>query len=167
MNAYTLAQRVLEALGTDESRLPIPRIVARMPDALYELAVAVSNDPNRERRELLRKEFQAIVTSDVADLGALLTGDDYLLLSSLATADIYEDGAVEPAMPLQRVPDRSSLALDRSTIYGYYALEGDGLYTKNVLNNLTFKAGFVPTLVSLPKQLETDLVNILSVMVKV
>jgi hypothetical protein len=167
VNDLTLAQRALEALGANESQVPIPRIVARIPDALQMLAEATQASPVREVRELLRKEFTATVVTDEepfahADVDTLLAGDDFLLLSSLKAADIFEDGAASPAHPLQYVPDRSSLALDRSPIFQYFTVEGTTIYLKGVVNNLTFKAGFVPTVASVPRQLEAQLVSLLA-----
>jgi hypothetical protein len=157
MNEYALAQRVLEALGASEVEIPLPRIVARIPDALELLAREVSRDASLERRNLLRREFQVVVNGVTADLTPLLSGDDRLLLDSLKAAAIFEQGR---ARALVRLPDRASLEGERSGAFGYYALEGLTLHLKNVADGatLSFAAVSVPMLESLHEDLEPDLV---------
>ena len=154
MNTLTLAQRVLEAVGADESRLPVPRIVSRIPDALKTLAVMVAGDP---RRTLLRKEFTLTLVSGVGDLTPLVTGDGLLVPSMAAVF------AADFTSPLQRQPDFAALLTARSPVFGYYAVEGLVLKTANVEDgDLNFVASFVPTLDTLPEQLSDDLVSALA-----
>lgn len=165
MTEYTLAQRVLEALGTDEAKLPIPRIVARIPDALRLLAETVANDPSDAKRQLLKKTFNVALVDGAGDLSALITGDNYLLMSGLQDADIFDDGVAIGSPALQYQPDVDAVYFERSPAFGYYAIEGTNIYTANVVGGLTFRASFVPTLASLPAELESELVTLLATLI--
>ena len=127
-----------------------------IPSALTLMAVRICNDPAvGEKRELLRRQFTIDIVGGAGDLHPILTGDDRLLLPSLKRANIFVGGF---DTPLEWLPERGDLALSRSPVFGYFAVEGESFYCVNVDDGgLDFTADFVPTLGNLADQLVPDL----------
>jgi len=136
----------------------IPRLRVGIRPALERLSLKVSENPDRQVRNLLRRQFGTTVTitSGVGSLSALLSDSRPLLLNRIREADIRDSSGAR----LQMLADRASLAY-RPTAFAYGAVEGSNLYTANAANGAaTVTASFVETDITLlPAQLEAMLLE--------
>jgi hypothetical protein len=132
----------------------IPRLRAGVRAALERLSVKVAASPDRQVRNLLRRQFATTVTisSGVGSLAALLSDPRPLMLEKIREADIRDSGGVR----LQMLADRASLPSDAPSGFAFGAVEGTSLYTENAASGAaTITASFVETDVTLlPAQLE-------------
>lgn len=118
----SIAQRVLEESGRSEAQLPLPRIIAMVPQALSALSYSVGRDPDRRRKQLLRRTFDAIpITDGVGDLTPLVDGDRPPILELGAGWDVTAENIDGR---LQNVVDLTALNQDKPPEMGYFCVTG-------------------------------------------
>lgn len=134
-------------------------------DARTELARQVAASGDQHHRSLLRKTFPD-VTSDVnglADLTALVTADEPLMLTSLMSAEIYLDGV---ARRLTLLPDETAVKRDRTPGFPFGTLIGSSLLVYNggapFAGDVSIGGPFIPKVETLTKELQEPFVLVLA-----
>lgn len=140
-----------------------------IPNALQELAEMIARDP--ERQGLLQQEYSVTLTNGIGNLTAA-TG------ARTAAADILwqsvSKGLVKDAYGgrLHYIGDRYAFEGPQLAGYNYYTLTDNGrihvrtgadpFFLGGVSDPLTVNANFIPTVATLPAQLENDAVQTLA-----
>lgn len=128
--------------------------------ALKVLAEKVAYDTTPERRQTLVTEYSASIVSGTITLSSLTHADGNPLLGALGVAEIISAGSV---FPWVRKPDRMHMALERSSYNLIYYCVSDGkIHTTATDATATIRANRVPTIASVPAELEDELVEILA-----
>lgn len=135
---------------------------------LYELAVQCAEDP--EKRGRLSKNFSVTLTSGSATLPAGILVE-YLREGSVRDADTQANGY---GNVLVRVKYFNDLLKSLPTVFGYYCIENNKIYTRNIndgdltatLGPLSIDAPFVPAkadiATDIPDEIQYDLVVLLA-----
>jgi hypothetical protein len=144
------------------------RLQTMVKDALQKLADKIPLDNNR--RALLktpRATTTATLTAGVADLSTLVNSTPFINLNRIRFGEVYLGSST---VPLEWVPDSSTLVLEEAvdSDFKVYWIEGTKLYTKDatLAGTLSFAVPFVPTLSTLPRDLETALVDEVTMIAK-
>lgn len=143
----------------------IPRLTSAVPAALRMLPSKLSN----EEREVYRKNFTVALTSGAGSLSTHTNLTSEPMIPSDITKVTHPDAITieNTEGKLQRVGSESALNGQRSTAFGYYAVEDNTLYTmlnddRTVLgSDATVRAGFVPLITSVKFQHEPLLLEAL------
>lgn len=153
-------RRILPA-PTPEQRTALRTALAlRVDEARQRLAEAVNSSDRPERRQLLVTEYAATITEGVITLSALTDAAGNPLRESLARAEIYSDSS---DYRWQYKGSRSVLSLQRTDgDFIYYTVSGARIHTTSGDASATVRALRVPTLASLPTELEDELIEILA-----
>ena len=159
-----IAQRVLEESGRTEAELPLPRLIAMVPQGLSALSYSVGRDPDRRRRQLLRRTFDAVaVANGTGDLTALVTGDRPPILELNEGWGVSADGVTGN---LQNVVDPTAGANDKPPEFTYFWVTG---LTINVANgdgtpytgNVYITANYLATVNDLYGELDDNLIRLM------
>ena len=166
-SAQTLAlagYELLRARGAEAPPSLIPRLAASIPLALRKLAESVGSSDRPERRQLLVTEYAATVTSatpfNYIDLTTLTDSAGSPMRESLGRAEIYSAGSPYRWQPKG---SRSVLSLQRTDgDFIYYTVSDAEIHTTSSDASATVRTLRVPTLSSVPEELNDELVEILA-----
>lgn len=174
----TLAETIQRAIDTavagtdpDTSIVQKLRLEAEtlVDQALHELAAMCAVDPDRRGR--LSKNFSVTLTSGSATLPAGILVE-HLREGSVRDGDTGANGG--NGNVLSRVKYYNDLVQELPTLFGYYCIENNSIYTRNIgdgdltstLSPLSIDAPFVPAKADIdtdvPDELNDDLVEILA-----
>ena len=162
MDILELRDRVLSKLGEDA--VTGGDIEGVVPNALRRFATNVAYNPKTWIRELLRKDFQITVTAGLGDLTTPLTANEPLIIDRTWASNLF---VTNGTIPMQPLPDRTQLNLERPKFFVYYTVDGNLLRTRNLDGSLTslsttvtITGNFVPLLANIPNQLTDDFVDV-------
>lgn len=161
MTTLELVDQVLSRVGEpNKYNLAGPEIEGIVPVALAKFGDTVAADPMI--RELLKKDFSVTVTSGTGSLVAAFTATEPLLIECLPWSQVYGSGA----QPLQWLPDRVQLGLDRPRMFAYYTVDKSTLRTRNtdglltsMSDTLTISGNYTPLITNVPPVLEDMFVD--------
>ncbi len=161
MTVLELIDRVLSKLG-EPAMIIGPEIEAALPTCLNRFADSVAADP--KLRELLSKNFVITLASGVGNLTTAFTATEPLIIEQMEQADVTHTSST---LPLQPLPDITSLRLPHSKMVIYYTVHGQELHTRNTDGSLTSLTGsvnihgsYVPSLADVPAQLKDMFVDV-------
>lgn len=161
----TLANDAYEKLKAINPQAPpslIPRLRTMIPAALIQLAETNSRSPELD---LLRTIFTSVTAvNGIAPLNALVNAAEPLLIDS--RMEVFLTGS---SNPLEPVPDRATLLIEKSVEFGFYCIEGLNIHVREANKNygayngaVTITGTRIPLSTSIPLQLEGQVLNILT-----
>jgi hypothetical protein len=147
-----------KGLSQDESKIYVTDVDLLVQHAMEDLADTIAKD--ERRRGMLIKTFTPLTIDSTTGIGDLsVSAYDDLKREHLGKGTIFDaDSATDPLWPINAYQD---LLRPQPTIYGYYCLFNNKIYTRQrstgslVATNgpLTINAIFVPVAATVPADL--------------
>ena len=152
-----LAEAAYERLKSRAAEAP-PSVIARLaplaPQALAELARRVA----LSRPQLLRTTYTGTVSGGLIDTSLLTQTSGSPLIEALPRAEVT---SVDSAYAWEWVPDLTHLRLEGGHSLVYFTNRGSVLESTAADGTATLRAVRLPTVSSVPRELDSELIDIL------